>query len=139
MHDVHKKIQNLPEELVLLIKEYLPDKIFIFTNKYNYLTYHSLLRKSVRNYEYFIREMLRRDNHFVIETIVRENMNRFVGIKEFEYNNFVFKNYLYFLYFYCLEKNSNKCFEIIKRLMEEHGLGKNQHKKNIVKNIRWNN
>lgn len=138
MNDVCKKIQTLPIELVFAIKSYLHPKIFVFTNKQNYYNSHLLLRDFIKNYEFFIREMIRRDNYFVFETILRENFNRFLEIKDFEYKNLVFKNYIYFLNHYCIENYSNNCFNIINNLNMQHGFGKNQHKKNIVKNIRNN-
>jgi hypothetical protein len=139
MNDVCKKIQTLPLDLVYIIKSYLTPNIFIFTNKQYYFECHLLLRKLIKNYEFFIREMIRRDNYFVFETILRENYNKFIEIKEFEYRNLVFKNYIYFLNHYCIENHSNNCSNVINVLNTQHGLGKNQHKKNIVKHIRWNN
>ena len=37
-----KNICKLPEELIGLIKEYVPKKEFIFTNRENYKLYHHL-------------------------------------------------------------------------------------------------
>ena len=51
------KINNLPNELINLIKEFLPKKELIFTNKENYLLYHNLLKQSIKNYENYIRKI----------------------------------------------------------------------------------
>ena len=50
----------------------------------------------------------------------------------------IFKNYLYFTIQFCIENDSNHCRNAISDFFKEHGLGKNLHKKNVVKYIKWN-
>ena len=38
---------------------------------------------------------------------------------------------------YCFENDSNNCIKTIFDFVKEHGLGKNLHKKNVVKYIKW--
>jgi hypothetical protein len=38
---------------------------------------------------------------------------------------------------YALDNESKKCRNLITELFEEQGLSKNQHKKNVIKYIRW--
>ena len=45
---------------------------------------------------------------------------------------------LYFIKDYCIENDSEKCRIMINNFLEKLGLCKNQHKKNIIRNIRWN-
>jgi hypothetical protein len=128
----------LPSEIILLIKDYIPISILVFLNKTNYDLYHSLyLKKNVVNYEKYIRYMIRRDNSFVFETIMKEKYKKWLLIKDYAYKNLVFKNYLYFIIHYCIDNDSNNCRTIISNFLKELGLCKNQHKKNIVKHIRW--
>ena len=47
------------------------------------------------------------------------------------------KNYLYFTINYCIENESNNCRKVINNFFKEQGLGKNLHKKNVIKYIRW--
>jgi hypothetical protein len=131
------KINNLPFELIDLIKEYIPKQKLAFTNKSNYLLYHKLIKSTIKNYENYIRDMLRRDNEFVFKLILRENYNKWCEIKQYKYKNMVFKNYLYFTISYCIENDSNNCRNVITKFFKEEGLGKNLHKKNVVKYIRW--
>jgi hypothetical protein len=131
------KIYNLPDEIIIKIKEYLPKKYLIFTSKENYILYHSLTKKMIKNYENYIRDIIRRDNNFVFEFIVEENYKKWYEIKQYKYKNMIFKNYLYFLINYCIENDCNNCRNVISNFFEKHGFGKNLHKKNVVKYIRW--
>jgi hypothetical protein len=137
MSTVIDKINNLPFELIDLIKEYIPKQKLAFTNKSNYLLYHKLIKSTIKNYENYIRDMIRRDNEFVFKLILRENYNKWCEIKQYKYKNMVFKNYFYFTISYCIENDSNNCRNIITQFFKEEGLGKNLHKKNVVKYIRW--
>ena len=51
--------------------------------------------------------------------------------------NIIYKNYIYFIKDFCIENNSEKCRITINNFLEKLGLCKNQHKKNIIKHIRW--
>ena len=136
MNDLLVYIHKLPAELINIIKEYIPKKILVFVNKTNYILYHSAIKCCIHNYEKFIRDVIRRDNEFVFEMIVNENYSRWVLIKNYRYNNMVFKNYAFFVVNYCIENDSNNCRKIIIDFLKKLGLCKNLHKKNIIKYIR---
>ena len=131
------KINKLPNELIDIIKEYIPKQKLAFTNKKHYLLYHNLLKPTIKNYENYLRDMIRRDNEFVFKLIVRENYKKWCEIKHYRYKNMVFKNYLYFAINYCIEHDSNNCRNAIDDFFKQEGLGKNLHKKNVFKYIRW--
>ena len=131
--------RRLPDELVRYIKEYIPKKTFVFTNRENYNLYHSLIQPSIIEYESYIRAMIRQDNEFVFKKIIEENISKWYEIRQYKYKNMIFKNYLYFVMNFCIENDSNNCRKIISDFLKEHGLGKNLHKKNIVKYIKWKN
>jgi phosphoribosyl-ATP pyrophosphohydrolase len=131
--------KRLPPELIRYIKEYIPKKTFVFTNRENYNLYHSLLKPSIKDYESYIRSMIRQDNEFVFKKIVEENFSKWYEIRQYKYKNMIFKNYLYFVMNFCIENESNNCRKNILEFLKEHGLGKNLHKKNIVKYIKWKN
>ena len=135
--ELHKKIRLLPQDILLIIKEYISKKKFIFTNRENYYLYHILLKPSISNYENYIRDTIRRDNQFVFDRIVRENYYKWTEILQYRYKNMIFKNYFYFTINYCIENESTNCRLTIHNFLKEHGLCKNLHKKNVVKYIRW--
>jgi len=130
--------KRLPVELVRYIKEYIPKKEFVFTNRENYNLYHTLIKSSIKDYESYIRSMIRQDNEFVFKKIIEENYNKWYEIRQYKYKNMIFNNYLYFVINFCIENDSNNCRKVISDFLKEHGLGKNLHKKNVVKYIKWN-
>jgi hypothetical protein len=133
------KIRHLPDCLINIIKDFIPKTVFVFTNRENYFLYHSLIKKNINNYENYIRDTIRRDNEFVFEKIIEENYKRWTVIKNYKYKNFNFKNYLYFVVYYCIENESNNCRKVVNNFCSQHGLCKNLYKKNVVQYIRWRN
>jgi len=134
-----KITKRLPVELVRYIKEYIPKKSFVFTNRENYNLYHSLIKPSITEYENYTRAMIRQDNEFVFKKIIEENITKWYEIRQYKYKNMIFNNYLYFVMNFCIENESNNCRKTILEFLKEHGLGKNLHKKNLVKYIKWKN
>lgn len=130
-----ENINKLPQEVIAIIEQYTPKKALVFTNKENYFMYHRLIRSSITHYENYIRDAIKRDNEFVFQTILRENYSRWSEIKNYRYKNKVFKTYVYFILSFCAENDSNNCRKVINEYFVEHGLGKNLHKKNILKYI----
>jgi hypothetical protein len=128
-------ISELPDEIIRLIKEYIPIHKLIFVNSFYYKSYHYLIKKYIPLFENYIRDTIRRDNEFVFEQIIRENINYWVKKKQYIYKNMIFNNYIYFIIHYCIENNSDKCRLIIKNYLSKGNLCINQHKKNIVKYI----
>ena len=43
------KIKLLPSDILNLIKEFIPKKILVFTNRENYKLYHSLIQPSIKH------------------------------------------------------------------------------------------
>lgn len=137
--NIYKYIDKLPDELIRLIKEFLPIKILVFMNKENYNLYHFSIKKYIYNYENYIRDTIRRDNSFVFNKIIHENYKKWMDITKYSYKNLVYKNYIYFAIDFCTENQSTQCRNVIVDFLKEHGLCQNQHKKNIAKHIRWKN
>jgi hypothetical protein len=131
--------KRFPPELIRYIKEYIPKKTFVFTNRENYNLYHSLIKPSITDYESYTRAMIRQDNEFVFKKIIEENFSKWYEIRQYKYKNMIFNNYLYFVMNFCIENDSDNCRKTILDFLKEHGLGKNLHKKNIVKYIKWKN
>ena len=132
------KINYLPDELIKYIFEYVHPSEIVFVNKKYYLSYHSFVRQMIprKNYENYIRETIKRDHSFVFEQIIKENWKKWLSIREYLYKNSVYSNYIYFLKDYVLINDSIKCRNLLNAFLFERGIGKNQHKKNIIKNIR---
>ncbi len=134
-----KKINKLPEELIGLIKEYVPKKEFIFTNRENYKLYHYLMPIKPKLFDDYVKDMINRDNEYVLNSIIRENYEKWVKQGRIYYKNMSFGNYLYFILNYAINCESENCLKIISDFLKELGLGKNLHKKNVIRYIKWKN
>jgi hypothetical protein len=127
-------LSELPDELLNIIQSYLPIPKQILLCKENYLKYHSLLRPYIMRdkIEKYIRNIVCRDYYFVFEQLLRENWERWSNIKDYEYKNMIFYNYLFFIRFYCAENESFNCQKIMIQLFEEKGLCQNPYKNNPI-------
>ena len=134
-----QNISKLPEEIIQVIKKYIPKIVTIFLTKEDYIGNHRVLRKYInnRNIENFIRAMVRQDTYFVFKQLLVENSERWLNLKKYYYKNCIYSNYIHFLDEYCIENESSECRKLIMVLLEELGLSRNQHKKNVVQYIRW--
>ena len=140
-----KQINLLPDELIQMIKEYIPLYTYIFTNRTNYFHYHYLLKKEIMKkslhdmirIENYVRTMIRRDFDFVFEQIIKENYIYWLNHKKYIYKNSKYANYIYFLIDYCIENDSDKCKIVLVNFLKEHDLCQNKHKKNTNIHIRW--
>jgi hypothetical protein len=134
-----KNICKLPEELIGLIKEYVPKKEFIFTNRENYKLYHHLTPINPLLFHNYVKDVIHRDNEFVLNAIIRENYEKWINNGYVYHKSVRYANNLYFILNYTIQCESENCLKIIFIFLKEHGLDKNLHKKNLVKYIKWKN
>ena len=130
-----KQINDLPDDIIHLIKEFIPLHHLVFLNKTYYMLYHYTIKKFIPCYENYIRDVIRRDNDFVFERIVRENRNLWLNMRKYQYKNMVFSSYIYFILFYCQENNAHLCRRKLLKIADEFRLFLNINKKNIIKYI----
>lgn len=139
MTDIFITINHLPQDLINRIKEYIPKKTFIFTNRENYNLYHPLLKPYISNIDNYIRYIVKFDYAFIFEKVIRENYKKWFEIKNYRYKNMIFPDYFYFITNYCIENESSNCRKSILYFLKEHGLDKNLYKKKLIKYIKWKN
>jgi len=134
-----QNIDNLPKELSLIVSSYIPAIAKISLSKELYAKYHYLFKGCInrKQLENYIRMIVRQDHDYVFNQLLQENYNKWFNIKKYLYQDCIYANYIYFLKTYCVENQSTKCKELINSLIQELGLSKNEHKKNIIRNIRW--
>jgi len=132
-------VDKLSYELIDIIYSYIPKSVTIFLIRENYIKEHYFLRSVInkRYTEQYIRTMVRQDNDFVFNLLLVENYNRWLNMKKYYYKECIYGNYINFLESYAIDNKSLKCRKIIIKLFEEQGLNKNQHKKNVIRYIRW--
>jgi hypothetical protein len=102
---------------------------------------HTLIIKFLvqnnKNVEDYIRDIVRKDNDYVFSRLLVDNLSRWINLKNYLNRDCIYLNYLVFLNSYCADHNSYKCKKIIQEILEKLGLSKNQHKKNLIKYIKW--
>ena len=132
-------VDKLSYELIDIIYSYIPKSVTIFLIRENYIKEHYFLRSVInkRYTEQYIRTMVRQDNDFVFNLLLVENYNRWLNMKKYYYKECIYGNYINFLESYAIDNKSLKCRKLIINFFEEQGLNKNQHKKNIIRYIRW--
>lgn len=139
--DLLNNINKLPEELVAIIETYVPTIVKIFWTKSNYEANHSLIIKYLseqnKNVEEYIRFIVRKDNDYVLSRLLVDNLSRWVNLRNYLNRDCIYLNYIVFLNSYCVDHNSHKCKQLIQEIFEKLGLSKNQHKKNLIKYIKW--
>jgi hypothetical protein len=133
--DFNMSMNKLPLNIVEIIYDYIPKKYLVFTNKNNYKKYHSLLKSSINFYENYIRKIVRKDFDFIFETIIDENSCVWKKLKQYQYENNVYENYIYFILDYSIANESTKCKKIIKKFMNKKidNIGLNESKKYVSK------
>jgi hypothetical protein len=140
-----KKMNNLPLEICDIIQSFVSYTVYIGLNKEYFYKYHYLFHNLInkRQLEDYIRTTIRQDNDFIFIELLKENNGWWIKMKNYIYRDSVYAHYLVFLQAYCLEYDSFKCKTAINELFvklglkKELGLSKNQHKKNITRNIIW--
>jgi hypothetical protein len=134
-----EKINTLPNDLIVLIKSFIPKTTLLFLNNYYYKKYHYLIKKYIKgfNFENYIRTIIRQDNSFVFSQILIDYNKDISNIKQYIYKNILYKKYYYFLIDYCIKNNSIKCRDILNDFLKLQGLCQNRHKKNTFIHIRW--
>ena len=134
-------INKLPHELVSIIHSYVPPITTLFWSKLLYNANHILLQQYIathnKNIEEYIRTIIRKDHEFVFSQLLVDNLERWLNLKNYFDKDCIYLNYLVFLNSYCIDNDSKKCKELIQHTLDKLGLSKNQHKKNLIKYIKW--
>jgi len=129
-------------ELQSIIYDFIPIEVTMLCEKKKYIENHFTIKKMIHEknyYENYIRDMIRKDCDFVFSFLLEENYRKWLAIKRYVYKNTIYANYLHFLKDYCIENDANNCRNTLNDFLYEKGLGKNLHKKNTAKSIRWRN
>ena len=134
-------INKLPHELVSIIHSYVPPITTLFWSKLLYNANHILLQQYIathnKNIEEYIRTIIRKDHEFVFSQLLVDNLQRWLNLKNYFDKDCIYLNYLVFLKSYCIDNDSKKCKELLQHTLDKLGLSKNQHKKNLIKYIKW--
>jgi hypothetical protein len=137
-----RKISLLPEELVRVIYDFIPNQVLLWTCREKYYQHHSLVKGLLTlNYDTYIRNVLRNDFHVLFEAIMREDFENWVNNTKYKYGMFVYTNQYTFLLDFSRENSSTKCSDLLMTRLLDNFPAVNKHDKNKfkkkTKNIGW--
>lgn len=139
-------IDSLPIDVLLIIFEYLPATTKVWINKEYYMLYRHLIKSMIpsQRFNNYVIATVRNDDAFVFEHIMTENKEKWfadwINNKRYRHGNNIYNCFLYYIYEYAIEQNSNKCRESIEHYATEL-IGPKWHKKNRASSFRrrWSN
>ena len=122
------------------IRPNLRPETLVWLNKEYYDRYHECVRGLIppENYESYIRDMVRHDCAMVLGKLIDENFDKWKKMKKYYYKDKIFKNYLCFLMFLCVENHAVKCQHVL-HSKASAVLGEKWHKNVRIRNCRWSN
>lgn len=135
-----QNIRALPIEIKAIIHNYIPESALTNVCREKYILNHRLITIKVprREFESYIRFIFRNDYSFAAERLLNEMITKWNNMRGIAYKEYIFPTYTSLLMYYCIEYHSPRCKEILIKY-RYNTAGKNRHKKNRIKNIRWSN
>ena len=130
----------IPEEIIKIIYEFLPiSKKKLLTKKSFNLYYYvnNKDKKINKMYTKYLKFLIQKKCYIHIDIIMHIFCGKFLSIKKWKYKHKTYPNFLVYLKDYALKNNSQKCYELIKHLLEPSK--KNIYKRIRTRNIRWSN
>ena len=134
------RIQQLPDELINYIKDFLTLIVLIFVEKKTYILYHDALFYKILNQnqgENYIRFIIRNDLDFVLSQIFENNYKQWINKTKYLYEDTIYCNYLSFILHFILKNNSDKCKQLTNKFCKKLGISKKLYKNNTFINKRW--
>ena len=143
-----ENIETLPDEIVILIKSFIPINVLFDLNntyfnrffptilnkqRFPYLAYYNYIGNSAEKY---VKNVIRSDNDYIFKYILKKFGASWKLRINHRYKNKVFKRYLDYLSFLCVEKyKSTRCRNCI------YEINRNEFKNKNIKTINntWNN
>ena len=137
---------SLPQEVLDIIESYLPPTVKVWLNKNYYNQYKHCIKELIprARFDNYVISSVRSDNSFVFQHIIEENKCKWfedwINGKRYKYSGVKYDCFMYFVYEYSIQCNSNKCREIIEQHATEL-IGPKWHKKNKASSFRrrWSN
>ena len=133
-----KLFDTIPNDvLTRYIMQFIPPDSLVLLNKENYNKYHSCIRKQISytSFESYIRDLVRKNHSFTLKHVVRENIQKWLKMKKYQYKNIVAPDYLHFIYYFAGEHESRQSMETINNIACGM-IGTKWHKRNGIRSIR---
>ena len=133
-------MDNLPNDIILEIKEYIPEVFLYKTSKTNFdAYYHKIVNKYTlkdKEFQNYIKHLVKKDCHFQFNILLNLYEKQWLNTKKWIFKNVKYFNYLEFLKYICIENKSNKCRILLNNKLNTPK--KNKYK-NRIKNTLWSN
>tara|TARA_A100001035_G_C27567400_1_gene401468 strand:+ start:57 stop:437 length:381 start_codon:yes stop_codon:yes gene_type:complete len=118
-------INNLPDELKMLIYNYIPINVKINLSKKIYINYYdehyehikTILCKGVyRRFSFntYVEKIIKKDLSFLFTNIIKKESRIWGKKKKYKYKGKNYKNYIDFLKELCQKNESTRCLNLIK-------------------------
>ena len=146
-----KKIDLIPLELVLHIKDYIPIDIIFLMNKV-YYEKHIMVERfnkfkngpiNKRFYhitlDTYISRIIKNDLNYIFKLLIKYKYNHWIKLKNYKYRGHKFSNYIYFLEQLCIISESNKCRNLVRDYEKNNSIVRKKYKKIKHINNRWTN
>jgi uncharacterized protein YfbU (UPF0304 family) len=133
-------MEYLPNEIIKIIYDFIPSccKKNLSKNLFNIHYYLETKEKKFdKRYRNYIRYLINKNCILHIDLILHVFCGKFISIKNWKYKNKTYPNFLCHLKAIALNKNAQKCYELIKNLLDPSN--KNKYKRIRTRNIRWSN
>ena len=149
--DVLDKINTIPMDVLLIIKEYMVVDTLLITNKKYYEENIMMERFNIfkngpickRFYnislDTYINRIIKNDLNYIFQLLIKHKYKHWIRLKNYKYRGHKFSNYIYFLEQLCIISESNKCREIVVDYEKNNSIVRKKHKKIKRINNRWTN
>jgi hypothetical protein len=139
--DTHffKLVSALPQDVLSIIFEMIPNRYKLILNKSYYNSLHYLMPTFIRYYDYYIHQIIVKDMDVAFKALLTDNFFKWLSIKKYRHFGMRFSNYIEFLKYLCIESNAIKCLTLIETCIELIGLNKKGSKNKINRTIKWIN
>ena len=105
--------EKLPLELLGIIFDFIPNSYKIFINKDYYKKYNGLIVSRIGNFQSYLRDIIRYDCSFPFKFIINRNLNYWINLNKFTYENRIYNNFFFYLLEFARKNKSNKCLNLL--------------------------
>ena len=147
--NVLDKINTIPMDVVLIIKDYIAVEDLLITNKKYYeknimTERFNIFKEGPINKRFYnitldtyINRLIKNDLNYIFQLLIKHKYKHWIRLRNYKYNGHRFSNYIYFLEQLCITTNSNKCRNIVKNYEHDNSIVRKKHKKIKRINNRW--
>jgi hypothetical protein len=100
------------EDLIICIRNNYINPLWLKLCNRNY--YMKYIEKECIIDDGKIRRLIRKDSQYILDLVLKNNIDKFIKRKKYIYRTKVYKNYIDFMIYYCINNESPKCINVIK-------------------------